>query len=560
MDWFKIAMMFFGGLAFFFYGMSQLSESLQSMASDFIKKLINSLTTNRVLAVLIGCVVTMIVQSSSVTTVMVIGFVNAGLMQLTQAIGVIFGANIGTTITGWILAIKIGKYGLLLIALGVFPMLFFPKERVKQVGKLCFALGLIFFGLQTMSGAFKPLRDDPTFIHMLTYFTADTFLSLLATIGMGCLLTMIIQSSSAMLGITISLAFTGVISFHTAAALVLGENIGTTITAMLASIGANTHAKRAARAHASFNVMGVFIMLFLFEPYIHFIEWIIKGDADFINAAGEKPYIAAHIAASHSIFNIAATMFFLPLLNYLARFVTLITPEKKGAKEINRLKYLGAISDMSPALAIEQAHGELIKMAEITEKSVLLSNQYCLSDGSDSSIVDRVNKYEGITDKIQKEMMLFLSKVMQGNLTEKQSIDVNNMIKISDELESIADAAQSLVSYRKRLTENMQEYTQESLDELRKFSEDTYQFYKQATQGLLDMDTLDLEACIHSEAQLRVRAEEIRDQHLKRIQDGTYSPLTGMNFSDMLVALKRVKNHALNVAQALQGGKAFLES
>ncbi|MFC1886971.1 Na/Pi cotransporter family protein [Thermodesulfobacteriota bacterium] len=260
MNWFELIYKFLGGLGVFFFGMKFLSEGLQAVAGPLIKRVISALTTNRILAVLVGAFVTTLIQSSSVTTVMVVGLVNAGLMELVQAIGVILGANIGTTITGWIIAIKIGKYGLLFVGIGIFPMLFSKQDAFKQVGNILVALGFIFLGLEFMSGAFKPLRSDDGFLTMMQYFSADHFWSLIACIAMGACLTMIIQSSSAMLGVTIALASTGAISFQTAVGLVLGENIGTTITALLASIPANTEAKRAARAHAFFNVIGVSII------------------------------------------------------------------------------------------------------------------------------------------------------------------------------------------------------------------------------------------------------------------------------------------------------------
>ena len=304
MDTFKIIYTVLGGLGIFFYGMKMMSDALQQAASDVITKVINSLTSNRILAVTVGMIVTMIVQSSSVTTVMVVGFVNAGLMKLPQAIGVIFGSNIGTTITGWIISVKVGKYGLLFIGLGIFPILFSKNHKFQNVGKVLFGIGMIFLGLTLMSGAFKPLRDNQEFLNMISYFSGHSYMNYFASIVTGCLLTVIIQSSSAMLGITIALATTGVIQFHTAAALVLGENIGTTITALLASVGTNTNAKRAARAHAFFNVFGVMLIFTILPWYVDFIDYIIPHEANAVDGEGNLPNIAAHIAASHTIFNI----------------------------------------------------------------------------------------------------------------------------------------------------------------------------------------------------------------------------------------------------------------
>src|SRR5690554_2452590 len=317
-----------GGLGIFFFGMKFMSDGLQAVAGDVIRKIINSLTSNRIMAVGVGLLVTCIVQSSSVTTVMVVGFVNAGLMQLTQAIGVIFGSNIGTTITGWIISIKVGKYGLLFIGLGIFPALFAKGEKLQALGKILFGIGMIFTGLEFMSGAFVPLRDDQDFLSLISYFSGQNYASYFASVITGCLLTVIIQSSSAMLGITIALASAGVISFPTAAALVMGENVGTTITAILASVGGNTNAKRAARAHGIFNVLGVLLMMSIFPFYVEFIDSIIPGSADAVAADGSKPFIAQHIAASHTIFNLGATLAFLPFLGLLAKLVIRITPDR----------------------------------------------------------------------------------------------------------------------------------------------------------------------------------------------------------------------------------------
>ncbi|MCA8944855.1 MAG: Na/Pi cotransporter family protein, partial [Planctomycetes bacterium] len=266
-DWFTLAYTVVGGLGIFLFGMKLLSESLQALASDFIRKLIGWLTNNRAVAMGVGVLLTVIVQSSSVTTVMLVGFINAGLMTLTQAVGVILGANIGTTITGWIIAFKVGKYGLLLVGAGFVPFFFMKSIRWKSIGKVLIALGMVFLGLQFMSGGFKPLSKTNDFQSMLVWFQADSMLSVLACVALGCLLTFIVQSSSAMLAITMSLAAAGQIDYQTAAALVLGENIGTTITMHLAAIGGTIDAKRASYAHIMFNVIGVSVMVIIFPWY-----------------------------------------------------------------------------------------------------------------------------------------------------------------------------------------------------------------------------------------------------------------------------------------------------
>ena len=354
-DHFAMAYTAIGGLGIFILGMKFLSDSLQMLSGGVIRKVISSLTSNRFLAVLVGISVTAFVQSSSISTVMVVGLVNAGLMQLSQAIGFILGANIGTTITGWILAIKIGKYGLLLVGLGIFPMLFSKNDRITATARTLVALGLIFFGLEIMSDAFRPLRSDESFMNLMLLLDAQSLISILGCVLIGCLMTMVVQSSSAMLGITIALAMTGAIPFHTAVALVMGENIGTTITAQLAAIGGTVAARRTAMAHSVFNIVGVVILVIVFSPFVALVEALVPGIANFANAAGDRPYIAAHIAFAHSMFNVTATLIVLPFLGLLVSIVIKLVPERAGGPK-GSFKYIGAPGTMPVALGVTMVY------------------------------------------------------------------------------------------------------------------------------------------------------------------------------------------------------------
>jgi phosphate:Na+ symporter len=546
MDTFKIIYTMLGGLGIFFYGMRSMSDALQQTASDYITKVINSLTSNRILAVVVGMIVTMIVQSSSVTTVMVVGFVNAGLMQLTQAIGVIFGSNIGTTITGWIISIKVGKYGLLLIGLGVFPTLFSRNSNFQNLGRALFGIGMIFTGLELMSDAFKPLRTHQGFLDMISYFSGQNYGSYFASIITGCLLTVIVQSSSAMLGITIALASSGVISFPTAAALVMGENIGTTITALLASVGTSVNAKRAAKAHALFNVFGV-LVLFTFLPfYIDFIEWLVPGQADLLDAEGGKPNIAQHIAASHTFFNISATLLFLPFMNYLARFVTYLTPDKE-VKEIPHFVLVGESTDVLPATALAQADSEVKKMKDILDRMYNKARLY-LKDGDHEKLA-KIRDYERITDNIQKEVTVFLCKVMEKPMSKDQSLHTQGIIKLVDEFESIADYLERVVNYHARF-KNYPE-TGASLDEFDKFMESVWEFFQMSVRGLYNTSAHDFDDIFRRSEELSVWADDIRDRHLDRVARGEYNPLSALTYSDMVVALRKIRAHSYNAAKAL---------
>ncbi len=541
-----------GGLGVFILGMKYLSDSLQSLSGNLIRKAISSVTTNRFLAVIVGLTVTCFVQSSSITTVMVVGLVNASLMNLTQAIGVILGANIGTTITGWILAVKVGKYGLLLIAFGIFPMLFSKNDRISATAKVFVALGLIFFGLEIMSGAFKPLRSDEGFMNLMLTLDAKTLLSILGCVAIGCVMTMIIQSSSAMLGITIALATTGAIPLYTAIALVMGENIGTTITAQFAAIGGSVASRRAAMAHTVFNVLGVVIIVSIFSLYVDFIETFVPGESGFVGADGSYTYIAAHIAMAHTFFNVTATIVMLPFLNYLARLVNRLIPDKKGEEE-GRLKYIGAPGTIPVAMGIPMVYEELKKM-----KGMVLEALQCSHDHTNRELKGRDNVYrrlkdlENETDVVQHEITTFTVALMQaGGASNEQSDRAYSYVRAADELESIADYATNFSSYMKRLDKHELDFSTEGWKDLLNYYQEVITFFNTVCESFKD-DEVSSTREIYAEAtRLNDLADQVRKNHLERMKAGTCSALPALTFSDMAVALRRVKNHTVNLHEAL---------
>lgn len=549
-DWFKISYTFLGGLGIFFIGMRSLSEALQALAGNLIRRIINALTSNRLMAVMVGAGVTLLVQSSSVSTVMVIGFVNAGLMQLSQAIGVILGANIGTTITGWIIAIKVGKYGLLLVGCGALPVIFAKRRRIQNIGTIFVGLGFVFVGLQFMSGAFKPLRTYPGFIDMLQYFSAENVFTLWACILVGMLLTFVIQSSSAMLGITIAMAVPGTITYQTAVALVIGENIGTTITAILASVGTNATAKRAARAHAVFNVFGAVTVSLIFWFFIDVVDSLISGAPDEQLADGSKPNIAAHIAAAHTLFNVVNTCLFIPLLGPLARLVTWMTPGTEG-KESHHLEYLPAASWSSPALALTAAEQELRSLARVVGKLFDKTRVYLLAERAKDSDLEEIQRKEGITDSIQAEITLFLCKVQENRLTAEQSAEAYATIRAADELESIADYCEALAKYRDNLEKKRAVFSDEAKAELVSFFDSVRDFFEQVHTGMKQGGDINLGTLYATGEELRTKANLIRSGHRRRLEGGTCSPVAGMFFTDMIVALRKVRAHTVNLAEAL---------
>lgn len=549
MNYFDISYTAIGGLGLFFLGLKFLSEGLQSGSTDAIQRILATLTKNRVLAVLAGLGITVVVQSSSISTVMTVSLVNAGLMELKQAIGVILGANIGTTVTGWILSIKVGKYGLLLIGLGIYPMMAGKSARAGAIGKTLVALGLIFTGLEFMSGAFAPLRSDQNFISYLHLFDAQTLGSLLACVAIGCLLTVIIQSSSAMLGITITLASTGVIDFNTAVALIIGENVGTTITAQLAAIGANTSAVRTARAHAIFNLLGALIFIVMFPFYVTFIDWLVVNPADAVDADGNRPNIAWHIAVAHTMFNVLNVLLWVPLIDFLVKLVVWLVPSR-GEKEIHKLKYLGSRSTMAPEVALQQAELEMDNLVEITREMFNLTKEYSFKESHDKELFDRINHLEDITDNIEEEMINFVTTLLTDSVTQGQSARAYGLIRMADELESIADSLQSFSIYRARLYKQKEPLSAAAWEDLNSFFNEVDSFVGRVCGARKKRaDSTRISTLMEESKRLNKVANKLRDEHLERLKSGTCHSLPAQAYSDMFVSLRHIKNHALNILE-----------
>ena len=350
-----------GGLAIFLFGMKSMSEGMKAVAGRRMRRIIASVTDNPFMAVVAGITVTFLLQSSSITTVLVVGFVNSGLMMLTQAIGVILGANIGTTITGWILALEVGKYGLVILAAGVFMLFVAKGERTRFIAGVIMGLGMIFYGLELMKEGFKPMRQMPEFVEWFSYFKANSYFGVLKCALAGCILTLIVQSSSATLGITMGLAATHVIPFETAAALVLGENLGTTITAIFASIGAKSNAKRAAYSHVLLNFLGVAWITAVFPVYMDILErFVALGSRLF----GMPVNVMTKIALVHTGFNLLNTFLFLPLIPLLAWAVTKMVPDKADTADISKPKFINDQVLNSPDIALdllEREQNHLVK-------------------------------------------------------------------------------------------------------------------------------------------------------------------------------------------------------
>jgi len=559
-----IITMFFNviaGLGVFLLGMKYMSEGLQTIAGRRLRTMIGAATNNRFAGMAVGTGVTCLVQSSSVTTVMVVGFVTAGFMTLTQAIGVIMGANIGTTITGWILALKIGKYGLPIMGVAALVFRFANKNRLKFLAMAIMGIGMIFFGLELMKNGFKPIRGMEDFEAWFSAFSAETYLGVLKCAAVGCVLTMIVQSSSATLGITIGLASTGVIPFHTAAALVLGENIGTTITAYLASIGTTTNAKRAAYAHVIFNVLGVIWITALFRPYIYLVEHFIGIDPSASTTAVEDgkevvnfPHVTAAIAAVHTGFNVVNTLLFLPFTNVLAAFLTRVVPDR-DFKETPHLTMLDSHLADTPVIGIEQSRNEVNRMADTLDKMLPRLREVIANGATDEKNVQKIFHKEEVLDIMQKEVTVFVTELLAGSLTHDLADEGRRIVRIADEYESAGDYVQNLLKLYLRLDQADLKLSQSDRDNILGLHDDVANY--------VDLVST---ACRQNRPEVVTKAHSIGEgisHHVRRLRNGHLAevsatgpaPLVTVIYTDMLNAYRRVKDHALNVAEALAGEK-----
>jgi len=560
---FKIASQVVGGLGVFLLGMKYMSEGLQAVSGDRLRKIISAVTNNRVMGVVVGILITCLVQSSSVTTVMVVGFVNSGIMTLMQAIGVIFGANIGTTITGWILVLKIGKYGLPILGISAFFFLFSKKDRLRYIGMAFMGIGMVFFGLELMKNGFKPVRGLEGFEAWFQAFQATTYLGIAKTALVGCILTVIVQSSSATLGITIGLAATGVIEFQTAAALVMGENIGTTITAWLASLGTTTTAKRAAYAHVLFNVIGTFWFILLFPVAIKALSGFLATRTGFnpllisIDTMDEDQFgmiITAGIALVHTTFNVANVIIFLPFAGLLAKFVTLLVPEK-DTKEATHLTYLDVRMLDTPSLGIVQSQGQLNFMAESVE-GMMIQLHDCLEDDTACSKVEsNLFRREEILDNVQKEIFLFLSKLVSGQVPVEVSETAHKQMRIADEYESLSDYAANVLKGIKKLDQNQMKIEGPARTKLLALHNRVATYIVKINESMRDENPDHLAWATTEGAAIGELMKESRRQHLERLQKEEVSPLFSLTYTDMLNFYRRMKDHALNIAEVVAGDK-----
>lgn len=537
----------FGGLSLFLLGMKYMSEGFQSAAGKRLRSMVAAVTDNRLAGCATGVVVTSIIQSSSITTVLLIGLVNAGVMSLKQAFGVILGADIGTTVTGWLVSLDVLSWGLPTLTVAAFGFLFGKTEKFKLYSMILMGLGMVFFGLAMMKAGIGPLKQSEKFISLFASFRPDTIIGLIKCISIGAIVTAIIQSSSATVAITITLATTGVIDFETAVALVLGENIGTTITAGIASIGGSIAARRVACAHIISKIIGVIVMVLFFTLFMKLIYLLLN----ILNIEST----AKSIAFAHTLFNLLLVTLFLSFTGPFTNFIMKICPDK-ATNSSHHITYLDISMLSTPAFGIQQSYQEVIRMADRTQ--LLMGDlRACLID--DENEVAQKSIFEGETalDEQQREILQFLSKLVRGNVTTEISAETRKQIRLADEYESVGDYVASLVKLILRRKQSEVRLSEKAISELLAMHDRVSEYIAMVSTGLrTNTATSDYLMRSHTEANsITHYYKDLRAEHMARIESGACDPLAGLAYADMMQCYRKILGHAQNIAEAVVGEK-----
>ena len=533
-----------GGLSLFLYGMQMMSNGLEAAAGNKMKRILERLTANRILGVLVGAGITAVIQSSSATTVMVVGFVNSGMMTLQQAVWIIMGANIGTTITGQLIALDIGAIAPLFAFIGVAMIVFLNKEKLHHFGKIIAGLGILFIGMDMMSAAMMPLRESEAFISLMTQFS-NPVLGILA----GAIFTAIIQSSSASVGILQALASSGVIGLPQAVYVLFGQNIGTCITAVLAAIGTSRNAKRTTIIHLSFNIIGtiVFTIICMVTPFVSLME-------------GLTPNVSAQIANTHTIFNITTTLLLLPFGTQLAKMATKILPDRAEEKEDTM--HLEYIQPMIPietrgetkigisAIAVNAIRNELTRMTKMAKENVALSFD-AVREGN-TGLLEEVRNREEYIDFLNKEISKYISRMLVKERNPKDSQYMSVLFKVCGNLERIGDHAMNICEYTNMIQEKQISFSAEVIKQIGQMKE----VCNQALDMVLGVEQNggDIKEIEQIEQKIDDMTEDFRQKQINRMQTGACSDEGCVLYSEMLTDFERIGDHILNIGQEISLG------
>lgn len=526
-----------GGLALFLYGMQMMSTGLEAAAGNRMKSILEKLTSNRIKGVLVGAAITAVIQSSSATTVMVVGFVNSGLMTLKQAVWVIMGANIGTTITGQLIALDIGAIAPLFAIAGVGAIMFIKSEKVHHISSIFAGLGILFMGMDMMGAAMSPLKESEAFISLMTKFDNP-----LLGILVGTLFTAVIQSSSASVGILQALASTGMIPLSSAVFVLFGQNIGTCITAVLASIGMKVNAKRTTVIHLLFNIIGtvLFTVICLVTPYVTWIEAMTPGDP------------VAQIANAHTVFNIVTTLLLLPFGTHMANIAVRILPDsKKADNEDLRLKYIRPFESSyaigHSAVAVSQVRDEVNRMRDMVAKNI--SDSFDSLVQYDEKLRKKVSEREEYIDFLNKGISEYIVSLMASEMNMSDSRKINGYYAIISNLERIGDHAVNLAEYGDDMRKWEIDFSDTVKEELNEMKAQCIA----ALDNLKEVTSENVERILSQAVIIEQKTDDMRDKYFKkqmqRLKKGKCKPQSGIVFSEILTDFERMGDHALNIAQ-----------
>ena len=544
-----------GSLALFLYGMKIMSEGLQKFAGDSLRRILTAMTTNRVTGVLTGVLITALIQSSSATTVMVVSFVNAGLLTLTQSIGVIMGANIGTTVTAWLISalgfkVDIAAFALPLLAFAL-PLFFSGKSSRKSIGEFVFGFAFLFMGLQSLKANAPDLGANPEMLAFVQNYTDMGFFSIILFLFIGAILTMIVQASAATMAITLIMCANGWIDYHLGVALVLGENIGTTITANLAALTGNTQARRAALAHLVFNVFGVMWVLVLFYPFTNAVSWFVTH---VMKVSDPAVAVSFKLAAFHTAFNISNTFIMIWFVSLIEKTVcTLIKP--KVEDEEYRLRYITGGMLSTAELSILQAHKEISLFAERTARMFNMVKELFYEKNEETFLktYSRIEKYENISDRMEIEIANYLTEVSEGRLSSESKEEIRIMLRAVSEIESIADSCNNLARSIKRRNEFKSEFTEEQNKHLDHMFE--------LVSGALNRMNLilhkpelvhdDINPSYNIENEINNYSNQLKSRNIEDINNKLYQYQDGVYYMDMVSESEKLGDYVLNVVQAV---------
>lgn len=546
----QIALMFLGGFGLFIFGMDYMGEGLQKAAGSKMKNLLSVLTTNPVLGVAVGAGVTAIIQSSSATTVMVVGFVNAGLMSLKQAVGVIMGANVGTTVTAWIVSLgewaeflKPSTIAPLCIIVGVVMVLFSGKQKVKQVGQIVFGFGTLFMGLDLMGDAVKPLSQLPQIQTAFITLGRNPVLGILT----GALVTGIIQSSSASVGILQTLAMAALVPWNTAIYIILGQNIGTTVTAMLSSVGATKNGKRAAVIHLMFNVIGsVFFAIIAAAAF----QWVIP-------AFGEQLISGVQISIAHSVFNILNTLLLFPFAGLLVKIAERLVPGDEETSE-SELKHLDERILETPSFAVQNAIKEVVRMGEMATKNAKTSIQALLE--KDEVKIQEVFEREKVINQLQHGINHYLIKLSNVALSESENGVVTGLFHSVSDIERVGDHAENIAELAQVLIRDEVAFSDIAKQEIKEMGSVAIRCFETAIQSQEFDDRNIAKQVADIEQTVDHMEEALRSRHIKRLSENKCSSMSGVVFLDAISNLERISDHASNVANTVLDDKKTLRT